>query len=258
MINPAYFIGVEQEVQQIPGVFVYPPAIEDILRNKNFSTYRQLLTLSQEELEDQYVEQKKDLADLITPFEYLFKLIDSSANDIDGKEKKQIINLLKDAFKFFLHEEVSFALEKKIIFVGDIEQKISKIKSVHELTIINEQNYFFLQNAIRESLGEKQIEPPNPNEHPKIKKMKAKARYRDRIKAKKGGGIDLGSTLATICCMGIGLTPLNIGKISYASAIRLTNIYQEKEKYHIDIKRLLAGAKKKDVNLKYWIRKIED
>ena len=47
--------------------------------------------------------------------------------------------------------------------------------------------------------------------------MKAKARYRDKIKAKKGNGLDLGTTLVSICCMGIGLTPLNIGKISYAS-----------------------------------------
>jgi hypothetical protein len=31
---------------------------------------------------------------------------------------------------------------------------------------------------------QKIVELPNPNEHPKIKAMKAKARYRDKIKAK--------------------------------------------------------------------------
>ena len=97
--------------------------------------------------------------------------------------------------------------------------------NVDDLKIITGQNYFFLQNAIRESLGEKAIEPPNPNEDPRLKRMKAKARYRDKIKAKKGGGIDLGSSLVAICCMGIGLTPLNIGKISYASVARLTTTY---------------------------------
>jgi hypothetical protein len=28
------------------------------------------------------------------------------------------------------------------------------------------------------------VEPPNPNEHPKIKEMKRKARYRDKVKEK--------------------------------------------------------------------------
>ena len=72
MINPAYFIGLPQEVQQIPGVYVYPPAVEDILSNKYFGVYRQLLTTSQEEIEDKYVEKKKDLKDLVTPLEELF------------------------------------------------------------------------------------------------------------------------------------------------------------------------------------------
>jgi hypothetical protein len=112
-----------------------------------------------------------------------------------------------------------------MIFVGDVKEQLQKAKSVHDLKIISEQNYFFLQNAIRESLGEKAIELPNPNEDPRIKRIKAKARYRDKIKAKKGGGIDLGSSLVAICCMGIGLTPLNIGKISYASVARLTTTY---------------------------------
>jgi hypothetical protein len=53
--------------------------------------------------------------------------------------------------------------------------------------------------------------------------MKEKIRERDRIKAKaaaegKGGnGISLSTSLAAICCMGIGLTPLNIGELSYAA-----------------------------------------
>jgi hypothetical protein len=66
---------------------------------------------------------------------------------------------------------------------------------------------------------QKTVEPPNPNEHPKIKAMKAKARYRDKVKAKQNAknGITLFTTMASICCMGIGLTPLNIGEMSYVS-----------------------------------------
>jgi hypothetical protein len=49
--------------------------------------------------------------------------------------------------------------------------------------------------------------------------MKAKARERDRVKARQGAkdGISIHTCLVAICCMGIGLTPLNIGEMSYAA-----------------------------------------
>jgi hypothetical protein len=52
--------------------------------------------------------------------------------------------------------------------------------------------------------------------------MKEKIRERDRAKAKravehKAGGITITTSLTAICCMGIGLTPLNVGELSYAS-----------------------------------------
>jgi hypothetical protein len=50
--------------------------------------------------------------------------------------------------------------------------------------------------------------------------MKAKARYRDRVKAKQGG-MTFEDSLTSICCMGIGLNPLNIREISYAAMNKL-------------------------------------
>jgi len=91
---------------------------------------------------------------------------------------------------------------------------------------------------IRECLGEDKIEPPNPDLHPKIRRMKALARYRDKIKAQKGMGISLETTLVSICCMGIGITPLNIGELSYAALPIIMQTYQNKEKYEIDIRSL--------------------
>jgi hypothetical protein len=83
------------------------------------------------------------------------------------------------------------------------------------------------------------VEPPNPNEHPKIKEMKRKARYRDRVKekqaAKNKDGITLFTSLVSICCMGLGITPLNIGEMSYIALDSILKKYQEKEKYELDI-----------------------
>jgi hypothetical protein len=56
--------------------------------------------------------------------------------------------------------------------------------------------------------------------------MKAKARYRDRIKAKQGGGITLEDSLTSICCMGIGINPLNIREMSYAAMNKLMSKFQ--------------------------------
>ena len=153
--------------------------------------------------------------------------------------------------------KMNFIYEKKLILIGDLEKELSRVKSVEDLIFLNEENFFDFQNKIRESLGEKPIEPPNPNEHPKIRQMKAKARYRDKIKAKKGMGINLVTSLASICCMGIGITPLNIGEMSYAAIGILMSTYQNKEKYEIDIASIQAGADSKKVNPKYWIKNLE-
>jgi hypothetical protein len=83
-----------------------------------------------------------------------------------------------------------------------------------------------------------------------------KALERDIIKARSGknGGISFYTSLVSICYMNIGITPLNIGEMSYACISDLIRVYQEKEKYELDVKALLAGADSKKIKPKYWIR----
>lgn len=228
--------------------YVYPPKVREMITDDHFSFYRKILTISQEEVEDIYVEKKIE-GNFPTPFEYLF---------INAYNSKEVEALTKKAFEFFLHEPVNFVYEEKKIVIGDLAQILKGAQSMKDFRIIEEQDFFGLQNLIRESLGEKTIDPPNPGEHPQVKKMKAKARYRDKIKAKQKDGLGLTAFLASICCMKIGLNPLNIGEISYAAAQLLLRYYQEQEKYETDIRSLLAGASSKKIKPKYWIRNIED
>jgi hypothetical protein len=67
--------------------------------------------------------------------------------------------------------------------------------------------------------GHKEIERPVEDEDPRVKAIKAKARYRDKLKAKQNAkkGLKLFSIMTSICCMGLGLTPLNIGEMSYVA-----------------------------------------
>ena len=46
--------------------------------------------------------------------------------------------------------------------------------------------------------------------------------------------------------------------MSYVAFEAILRKYQEKEKYELDIKSLLAGADSKKIKPKYWIRNFED
>ena len=227
---------------------IYPPLLREMLADDDFTAYRKILTYSQEELEDDLINKIDSNDSIPTPIEYLL------ASSYFNKDFEKIA---KNAFRFFIKEEVTFLYDRKAILIGDLETVVKEIKSLDELIIIEENEYFEFQNLIRKSLGEKPIEPPNPNEDPRVKRIKAKARYRDKIKAKKGMGLSLETIIESICCMGIGITPLNIGEMSYVAVTKILSRYQEKEAYARDIDALLAGADSKKVKPKYWIRNLE-
>ena len=243
MINVGFLLGYPVDFKHI--CMVYPPKVKDVVTNQNYNIYSRLLTFSQEEIEDEYVKAQLDSKELLSPFEYI---LNNAYNNLQFKQ------LLEQAFFLFTHEQIMILFEQKQIMIGDIKE----IKSVNELRILKEEDYFEFQNLIREAIGGKMIPPPNPNEDPRVKAIKAKARYRDYLKAKQGKGLNLKTTLSSICCMGFGLNPLNIGELSYAAIPALIATYQEKEKYELDVDSLLAGADAKKVKPKYWIRNLDE
>ena len=229
---------------------IYPPTINDMLREET-KGIANILTISQEEIEDLFVDkvdQQGNPIQIPTVLEYFL------VNCMYNKSFEQ--QFIK-GFELYIHEPVTILYDIQSIIIGDLEKETLKAKKPEDFRILNKNNFFDFQNAIRRTLGDKEIEPPKENEDPRIKRMKAKARYRDRVKAKKGLGITFEETLVSICCMGIGLNPLNIGEISYAAAKQLVEKYQQKEKYEIDIQSLLVGADSKKIKPKYWMNKNE-
>lgn len=252
MSKELFFIGKPVEFK--PGIKIYPPKVEDVVQNPKYSVYVRILTYSQEEIEDEFVAAKKEIDTFPTPFEFFLN------NSYHNKEHEVIA---KEALEFFIGEKANFFYEQKMIVFGDLKKILEQIKTVDqlsELIVLKEEEFFDFQNLIRLSANKKVVEPPNPNEHPRIKAMKAKARYRDRVKAKQAAknGISLFTTLASICCMGIGITPLNIGEMSYVAMEAIMGTYQNKEKYKLDVDSLLAGADSKKIKPKYWIRNLEE
>lgn len=243
MTNVCFLLGYPAEFKHL--CLVYPPKVKDVVSNQNYSVYEKILTYSQEEIEDEFTKNNIDLKDLLTPFEYI---LNNAYNNTRFKE------MLEQAFMFFIREPVTLLYETKQIIIGDI----TKLTSINEMRLLNEEDYFDFQNMIREACGGSMIAPPDPNMDPRIKAIKAKARYRDRIKAKQGKGLNLKTTLTSICCMNFGINPLNIGELSYAAIPALIAIYQEKEKYDLDVDSLLAGADSKKIKPKYWIRNLDE
>lgn len=247
------FLGLPQRFKNF--CTIYPPTINQVLKEETKQLIN-LLTISQEEIEDFFIDKKDKDGNSIKPPDPFTYIMGNSQYNKEFEEK-----VIK-SFELYIHEPVSLQYAAGCIVIGDLQKEFLKISSIgnmmKELRIINKDNFFEFQNAIRRALGEKELAPPNPNENPRIKEMKAKARYRDRVKAKKGLGITFEETLISICCMGIGLNPLNIGEISYAASKKLVEKYQQKEKYDIDIRSLLAGADSKKIKVQYWMNKNND
>lgn len=247
MINAAVFICEPLRYKQFN---IYPPTVREVVTNPKFNQYLRIMTFSQEEIEDEFVEKEIDIKKMPTPFEFLL------ANCYQNEE---VSKLTKEAFNFFMHIKVEFLYDLKAVLVGSFED-LKNVQKIEDLVLIKEEDFFEIQNLIRRASGDEEVEKPNPNEDPRIKQMKAKARRRDRLKAKQqNGGIPLSTCLVAICCMGIGITPLTIGEMSYASINAIISMYQEKEKYQLDTDSLLAGAvDSKKVKPVYWIKNPEE
>ena len=250
MIDEKIFLGYPIDFKDICQI--YPPTVNDVVGNKDFLIYQSLFTMTQEELEDAYAE--SNIETIPTPFQYLLM---NYYQDEGMREK------IHDAFDKFIHEPVTIIPEIEMLLIGKKEDEIDPDVDLDNPRLLTEENFFDFQNMIRMVMGEKEVKLPDPEEEnldPRIKRYKAKIRASEKIikRRKAKDAPSFGTLLAAICCMGIGLTPLNIGEISYACVHWLVTMEQQKEEYDIDIRALLAGADSKKVKPKYWIKNIDE
>ena len=250
MIDERIFLGYPIDFKDICQI--YPPTVNDVVGNKDFLIYQSLFTMTQEELEDAYAE--SNVETIPTPFQYLL---------MNYYQDERMREKIHDAFDKFIHEPVTIIPEIEMLLIGKKEDEIDPDVDLDNPRLLTEENFFDFQNMIRMVMGEKEVKLPDPEEEnldPRIKRYKAKIRASEKIikRRKAKDAPSFGTLLAAICCMGIGLTPLNIGEISYACVHWLVTMEQQKEEYDIDIRALLAGADSKKVKPKYWIKNIDE
>ena len=233
-----FFLNLPVEFKK--DIFVYPPTFLDI-KDKFFPLYRSILFLQQEDILDMFNEQNlfDKVEKMPTPFEYIMA---TAASNEDYAQKVQ------KGIEFFIKEPVTLLFNANAIMVGDFNKTIISISSLDELRL----------NLIRHAAGAEMVEEYVADEDPRIARIKAKARYRDKIKAKSGKGISLNTIMESICCMDLGINPLNIRQIPYVAGVRLMDRKRHQEAYNLDIQSLLAGADSKKVKPKYWIENLNE
>ena len=266
MIDEKVFLGYPIDFQGICKI--YPPTVNEVIGNENFGPYHALLTITQEQLDDIYAPEEQNTFQvplnpmdrqptsfmrqqhIPTPFEYLM---------INYHQSEEIQKILHEGFMKIVHEPITVVPEIKLLLIGKSEDELDPDIDLENPRIITEDNYFNFQNTLRIAIGDKPVEPYDVNEDPRIRRIKALGRLRQKrsAEANKHKAPTLGTYLAAICCMGIGLTPLNIGEMSYANVSWLIGMYQQNEEYDIDIRALLAGADSKKVKPKYWIKNLD-
>ena len=250
MINDKVFLGFPINFKDICKV--YPPKVNDVVGNDHFDVYFSLFTVTQENLDEIY-SKDKTVKVIPTPFQYLM---------MNYYSEEEMRSYIEEAFSFFIHEPVTIVPEIEMLLIGKSEDELDPDVDLENPRLLTEENYFDFQNYIRIVTGQKEKKQPNPDEideDPRIKRWKLKVKEREKVLNRKKTKVapTLGTLLAAICCMGIGLNPLNSGEISYACVHWLVAMYQQNEEYNVDIRALLAGADSKKVKPKYWIKNLD-
>jgi hypothetical protein len=76
--------------------------VADAVGNQSFSQYLKILTITQEDIFDEFAKQKEKEGKLPTPFEFLL---------INCYHSPQFKQIAIDAFEFFVHQPVHFFYE---------------------------------------------------------------------------------------------------------------------------------------------------
>lgn len=243
-------------------ISIYVPSVKDSVENPSFNQWLSLLTISQFDIENTmfdlknlHPEEPYDLSTVPTPLQYLCQ----SARAIP-----MFNNTLIAALEFFLQQEVFIVYDNNEIWVGNIDkilEESTEVQDFEQVPKITEADFSQFQNLIRQAVGQQPIQPYDMwNTNSRTKRMLALSAERDKVaalqKARKNESIDMETMLVALCCTGNGLTPLNIGEMSFCAASQLLQMYQQKEQYETNIASLLAGGNAKKIKLEYWIRKL--
>lgn len=228
---------------------VYPAKIGEIvdIGYEEFQKYLGIIIAEKPAAQDKNQEMAALLED-ITDFQYLILMsqLDKTTN-----------NLLKSAFRFFTHEDVTFILDPPQIVVGPVEEK----------HILNEEKFSDLQRLIRrmyfvEQEGEEIIINPDDSKATKKLKMQMRAN-REKVRqakarraAREKSDLKFSDLIGSITINNCGLNMENIWNITYYAFHDQLKRMGWRDQFDINNRAAMAGAKIKKEQLKHWMRSI--
>lgn len=240
----------EQAYLGVPAVIeglcsIYPVTLREIgeIGASKFYSYLNFFTLKKEDV-DEFLKEN-DFAEEKNLTVFQFHLINSL---IDENYKRE----WQDAFSFFLHtKDLIIARENEAIILGDI--KDGCIIKQKEFDLICEVISF--QNTINKSSAEEEENPSDSKAAAILKKIKEGRRVREKTSKSDLKFIDL---VASLAAKGNGLNALNVWDLTYYGFNDQFKRMQMIEEYQSARSSILAGADPKKVELKDWLRPIEN
>ena len=229
---------------------IYPAKIGEIV-DEGYSKFKNYLSIL---IAEKPISNKgddpefKQLLEQLSDFQYLLMLV-----TID----QEINNLVKDAFRFFTHENVAFSIDPAQIIVGPIEEK-------HLLT---EEKFYDLQRILKrmyfiEQEGEEIIF--NSDDPPAVRKLKEQMRKnREKVRKAKakqasqeGSDLKFSDLIGSITIDNCNLSMENIWNITYYAFHDQLKRMGWRDQFNINNQAAMAGAKLKKNQLKHWMRSI--
>lgn len=231
---------------------IYPATLREIAEvgYENFEKFLGILTVTKPTDIKKEDKELNELFSKLTGFQYLLSLTFFDPN---------AMLLVRRAFKFFIHEDVTFFMEPVEIVVGNPDDK----------HIINENNFYDFQRILKHMYfldieGEEII--INDNDSPTLKRMKrqmiANREKVKRAKAKKNAqeknDLKFSDLIASLPLNNCGLNLINIWDMTYYAFHDQLKRMGWRDQFNLNHQAALAGAKIKEKDLKHWIRSISN
>ncbi len=231
---------------------VYPATLGEIvdLGYNKFQQYLGMLTSAKPTINRKKDKELSELLDTLTDFQYLLMMtaVDNEVN-----------NLLKEAFRFFIRDDVIFSLDPAQIIVGPIDEK----------HIMTEEIFYDFQKILRNMYFLEQDEEEiiiYEDDDPIVKRMKLQRRENReklrRAKAKQAerekSDLKFSDLIGSITINNCGLNMDNIWNITYYAFQDQLKRMGWRDQFDLNNRAALAGAKLKKNQLKHWMRSIAD
>lgn len=231
---------------------IYPVRMGEIIDigYDKFQQYLGVLTMTKPAPKKTGDKELGQLLEQLSDFQY-FLLMSSLDEEVN--------TTIKQAFKFFTHESITFSFEPAQIIVGPLEEQ----------HILNEEKFQDFQRILKrmyfiESEGEEII--INDNDSLAVRRLKLQMRENRekvrRAKAKQAerekSNLKLSDLIGSITINNCGLNIDNIWNITYYAFHDQLKRMGWRDQFNINNQAAMAGAKLKKSQLKHWMRPIAD